>query len=169
MKRGDLVLYKGSHWIVQVYDPRRLRIAQLLKADGEATEVPFDQEVEVVGNPAAEWPFVTVPEKPLWGKVTTVSLVRMTGLIPITLFSDYLFSDPLRSGGSLFLRPGLGLRVGDILQVAYEKADRRTNVPIVPSFGTVAARQARAASAKLVQRPTTAIERLLDDDRDFDE
>jgi len=166
MKRGDLVDYQGSHWIVQVYDARRTKLALLLKADGTTEEVPHDLDLPIVGNPSQEWPFVTVPEKPRWGRVANVSVVTTRGLRGLVPFADWMLSDPVRSGGSLFLRPGLNLRTGDILQVAFEKGV--TNVPITPSFGTVSVRQARAVTRKPV-RPATVYDRLTSDDEDFDE
>lgn len=166
MKRGDLVEHEGSHWIVQSYDARRLRVALLLKADGTTQEVAHDLEVTVVANPSEEWPFLTVPEKPRWGRVTTVSRVERAGLVPLTPFADWMLADPVRSGGSLFLRPGLGLVTGNILQVRFEKGV--TNIPITPGFGTVAARVARVAVKKPL-RPATVYDRLTSNDEDFDE
>jgi len=172
MKRGDLVLYEGSHWVVQLYDAKRLRVALLLKADGTTQEVPhnLDQDetvLKVIGNPPTEWPFITVPEKPRWGQVTTVSRVERSGLKPLEPFADWILSDPLRSGGSLFLRPTLGLRMGDIIQVAFTKAGSVVNVQITAGFGTVAARQARATVPKPA-RPSTTYDRLLNED-EFDD
>lgn len=166
MKRGDLVLYQDSHWIVQVHDARRTKTALLLKADGTTEEVAHDLDIPIVANPSQEWPFVTVPEKPRWGRVTTVSWVRNTGLTQLVPFADWMLSDPVRSGGSLFLRPGLGLQRGHILQVAFEKGV--VNVPITVAFGTVATRQARATVKKPL-RPATIYDRLTANDEDFDE
>jgi len=167
--RGDLVEYEGTFWIVLAVDARRTRLATLLRADGQTQEVPHDLEDGLVvhSNPPTEWPFVTVPEKPRWGKVTSVSMVsRTAGLSPLAPFADYLFADPLRSGGSLFLNPRLKLRTGDILQAAFEKPGYVVNVAIPANFGTVAIRQARAVAKKPVG-PASMYDRLISDD-DFD-
>ena len=172
MKRGDLVKYEGSFWLVQSYDARRTRLAVLLRADGQTQEVPHDlaasDGLAIIGNPSTEWPFVTVPEKPRWGRVTSISVVsRTAGLTPLTPFADYLFADPLRSGGSLFLRPGLKFRTGDILQAAFEKPGYVANVAITANFGTVTSRQARAA-AKKPAGLRTVFDRLTSDNEDFE-
>ena len=168
MKRGDLVEYEGSYWLVQSYDARRTRVALLLKADGTTLEVPHDLEdgLQILGNPPTEWPFATMPERPRWGKITSISVVsRTAGLMPLAPFADYMFADPLRSGGSLFLRPGLKLQTGNILQAAFEKPGYVANVALTPAFGTVAARQARA-EAKKPEGPPTVYDRLISDDFD---
>lgn len=172
MKRGDLVDFQGRTWLVQMYDPRRLRIAQLLAADGAALEVACDLDktdptFQVLSNPSADWPFVTAPEKPRWGKVLQVSRIVNGKLVPLTPVTDWVLAEPLRFGGALFLNPSLGLKHGDILQVQYEKG--AANVGVSPTFGTIERRKALAVAPKVKRGPATSYDRLLSDDEGFDE
>ncbi len=174
MKRGDIVSYQDRHWLVQTYDPKRLRIAQLLAADGATIEVAHDLDqtdpgFRVLANPSIDWPFLTVPEKPRWGKVTGVSRIQERQLVALVPVTDWVLSDPLRPGGSLFLRPGLGLKLGDILQVRFEKPGYAVNVTVPRTYGTVAGRVAMATQPKVKKGPATSYDRLLADDGDFDE
>jgi len=174
VKRGDLVFFQGRTWLVQMYDPRRLRVAQLLAADGAALEVACDLDKTdptflVLSNPSADWPFVTVPEKPRWGRVREVSRILNRQLLPLTPIADWVLAEPMRCGGALFLNPALSLKPGDILQVGYEKSESRSNVGISPTFGTVTHRKAVAAAAPKVKKgPASSYDRLLSDDEGFD-
>jgi len=175
MKRGDIVVYQGRSWLVQMYDAKRLRVAQLLADDGTAVEIAHDLDatepkaLQVLSNPSADWPFLMVPEKPRWGQVTQISRVQGRQLVPLAPVLDWVFSDPLRSGGSLFLRPALGLKVGDVIQVQFTKPGYMINVPIPRAYGTIKQRQAQAVAPKVKRGPATSFDRLLSDDEGFDE
>ena len=174
MKRGDLVDFQGRTWLVQMCDPRRLRIAQLLAADGTPLEVAHDIDktdatFRVLANPSADWPFVTTPEKPRWGKVKQICRITGSQLVPLTPVADWVLAEPLRCGGALFLNPALGLKPGDILQVQYDKPGQAVNVNLSPTFGTIERRKAQAVTPKVKRGPATSYDRLLSDDEGFDE
>ncbi len=166
MKRGDLVQYEGSFWIVHVYDPKLLRIAKLLQANGTVLEIAHDLDkrdpsCKVLANPALEWPFLMVPAAPRWGQVVNVHrLVRGT-LIRLEPFNDWVLSEPVRSGGSLFLSPGMNLLLGEVVQVEWGQGQRR-NISIQAGFGSVKERKARVALAAKPE-PASGLSRLLGD------
>lgn len=164
--------FRGRTWLVHTYDPRILRVAQLVAEDGTPLEVSYTQDKTdptfvVLANPSADWPFQTLPEKPRWGKIMQVGLIQDGALVPLVPFLQWIVAEPLRSGGSLFLAPTLNLKAGDVLQVQHEKGTR--NVTISPSFGTVQHRQKMAATVKVPKRPQTGYDRLLQNEGDFDE
>lgn len=166
MKRGDLVLYENQHYIVSYLDAHRLHVARLLGVKG-TVEVPHDldkdpEKLRVLCNPPEDWPFITAPEKPRWGPIVDLFVVSQQSRTPIKPFQDWIVTEPLRCGGSIFLRPDL-LRLGDMVQVSYSKG--MVNVTVPPSFGTIAMRKARAE--KKPKQEATPFDRLLSDDEDF--
>lgn len=169
MKIGDLVQYQDKQWFVRFVDPRRSRTAHLLYTDGTSVEIPYDlapPELTVLANPSTEWPFIMVPEKPRWGKVESVSRVTMQGLVELTPFQDWVLADPLRSGGGLFLRPGLRLRIGDQLHVRYVTGFAVT-ASVTAAFASVEARRAKSAKkAQEIRSTPTTFDRLLVDDEE---
>ncbi len=164
MKLGDLVAHENEFWVVARYDPKRTRTATLRRGDGTALEIPHDLEVRVIANPGSEWPYVAAPIKPKWGPV--VALTRPSpsgpaGAVVLTLYQDWLPSEPSRAGGSIFLNPNLRLQVGDYLLATHTNG-RSSSIVIPAHFATVHQRQARAAAKPKPDR--TAYTRLLDDD-----
>jgi hypothetical protein len=171
VKLGDLVSHENRFWIVTRYDPKRTKTATLREADGTALEVPCNAPVTVIANPGQEWPFVAAPLKPKWGPITTLARPTSPGtvatggliIVPLTLYQDWLPSEPSRAGGSIFLNPALHLQAADTLLATHSNG-RSSSLVIPGHFGTVYQRRARAAaSPKPVDR--TAYDRLLDDDQ----
>jgi hypothetical protein len=164
MKLGDLVMYGEGFWLVTRYDPKRTRTATLLAARGGSVEVPVeDPTVTVVANPAADWPFVAAPVKPVWGPVTQLVMPGIGRPEPtqLALYRDWLPSEPARAGGSIFLNPALGLQPGDYL-LATHRNGRGSRLVIPAHFATVRQKQTRAAAKPKPDR--TAYTRLLGED-----
>lgn len=168
MKLGDLVSRDANFWIVSRYDPKRTRTATLLDAHGATVEIPHDDKVEIIANPSQDWPFVAAPLKPSWGAVTRLVRPSPGGSdpVPLTLYRDWVPSDPVRAGGSIFLNPNLRLQIGDYLLATH--ANSKSSSLIIPAgFGTVAQKLARAAAKPKPDR--TAYSRLLEDDDQFED
>lgn len=163
MKLGDLVSHDNAFWIVTRYDPKRTRTATLLNSEGLSQEIAHDEPVEVIANPSLDWPFVAAPVKPMLGPIKMLSWPKPgVEILPLVLYRDWLPSDPIRAGGSIFLNPSLGLRIGDFLLAAHVSG-KLSRVDIPNNFGTVHQKLARKADKpKAVDR--TAYTRLLDDD-----
>jgi hypothetical protein len=161
VKLGDLVAYEDHFWVVTRYDPKRTRTATLRRADGHALEVPHDQTLRVIANPSSEWPYVASPLKPRWGPVVKLTRPSRVNQVELVLYHDWLPSDPVRAGGSIFLNPNLRLQIGDYLLATH--ADGHASSVVIPGgFGTVQQRQARMTKPKPELR--TSYTRLLDDD-----
>jgi hypothetical protein len=170
VKLGDLVRDGHEFWIVTRYDPKRTRTATLRNAAGTAVEVPHDSPMTVVANPGQDWPFVAAPIKPKWGPITRLTWPSppssaAEGLV-LSLYEHWLPSEPARAGGSIFLNPTLGLRVGDYL-LATHGSGKSSSIVIPAHFGTVYQRQAARLAKPKPDR--TAYTRLLDDDQFEDE
>lgn len=163
MKLGDLVSHGNEFWVVVRYDPKRTRTATLLNRLGATEEIAHDAVIDIIANPGQDWPFVAAPVKPAWGPVT--SLVRPSFSSPealvLTLYRDWLPSEPARAGGSIFLNPALRLQVGDYLLARHQNG-KDSSIVIPANFATVRQKQARAAAKPKPDR--TAYTRLLDDD-----
>lgn len=166
MKLGDLVSYIDGFWVVTRYDPKRTRTATLRNATGTSIEVPHDESVSVLANPSQEWPFIAAPIKPKWGPITTLVRPSPSGTITLTLYQDWIPSEPSRAGGSLFLNPNLRLQIGDYLLATHANGTS-SSIVISTAFGTVHQRQTRAAAKPKPDR--TAYTRLLDDVDPFDD
>jgi hypothetical protein len=168
MKLGDLVLYNDQPWIVSRYDPKRTRTAVLLASSGVQEEVAHDLDVsggvQVLANPGNNWPFITVPAKVGYSVAALTYQGRTLAHV-----SEWVTSDPLRSGGPVFLNPSIGLRYGDLFLVSYrgvrdprKVVSVRVNVP--RDFGTVRQRQTRAEAARPKPEDRNAFTRLLSED-----
>lgn len=170
MKLGDLVSHETRFWIVTRYDPKRTKTATLREADGTALEVSCDAPVTVIANPGQDWPFIAAPLKPKWGPIVTLTRPTSPGtvatggmvIVTLTLYQDWLPSEPSRAGGSIFLNPALGLQAADYLLATHSNG-RASSIVIPGHFGTVYQRQARAAASPKPD-PRTAYTRLLGDD-----
>lgn len=171
MKLGDLVRHLDRMWSVTHYDPRRTRTASLLAADGAAVEVPYDLDktggLVVVANPADNWPFLTIPDRPKLGKLLSF-WKSPSELQPIV---DWVPAEWSRSGGAIFFNPAVQLRYGDMIVARYEKGSP-VRVDIPRSFGTVRQKsvqvQTQKAEAELVKEKT-AFSKLLEDRQIGDE
>ena len=138
----------------------------MLDFDLNKTEVPDDLdafpdkefgELTVICNPSLSWPFVAAPVNRRGGRITGIRR-RGAELVP---FQDWVPSQLLRPGGSLFFNPNLRLRTGEVL-VAQHANGKVGRVTITKAFATVAQRKKRSAP-KEDTRPS-AFDRLLDDD-----
>jgi hypothetical protein len=165
MKQGDLVEYQGKRWVVQKYDPRRTRTATLANCSensGVSFEVPHDldrdpKELRVVSNPMTEWPFFVPPEKPRFGELLEVSLIKGMEGQPLQPYYDWVLI-----GHSVFFRPDLNPRLGDVFFCTYAKGSQR--VLVNKSVGTMKQRTTKKVRVK--KQPKTAYDHLLADDDD---
>ncbi len=140
---GDVIELDDFLGVVRRID-RQLRLAIVQKADQTTIEIENDldyfepKRCMVVCNPARDWPFIKVPDRPRLGAF--LGLTRAGEQTPLVVFRDWM---PTEFGktGSVFLNPGLALGVGDILVVRHEKGNARLDVP--RNYGSVAQRIAR--------------------------
>lgn len=171
MKLGDLVLHLGRHWMVSRYDAKRSRTATLLAADGTQTEIPHDLDavggVTVIANPSADWPFIMVPPKNGW----VLGDIRHEGRV-LTRFTEWVPSDPSRTGGPVFLAPNPAFRYGVTLLITYASSTKRKapvggtiRIDIPRDFGTVKQRAAKVAAARPQLEERNAYDRILSDDQ----
>lgn len=169
MKFGDLIRYENQSWLVRRYDDRFTKQATLQDAQGKRVEIPIDLDAtggcEVVAHPATEWPFIIVRDNPK-GKFM-VQLIRTVNRqrVPLTLYADWVPSDPARPGGSIFLNPSLGIQPAETLVVEWASS-RPTAVQVPVHFGTVGQRVERAA--RKAPAEVTAFDQLLADRFDED-
>lgn len=164
MKAGDVVEHEGRRWRVITMDPY-LRTAILMDWEGAKIEVADDlgpPELTVLFNPAETWPFVTSPKRGI-ARVTRL-LCRGRDLEPMV---EWVPSDILRSGGSIFVNPALRLRTGEVLSAVY--ADGRLGrINVKTTFGTVQHRMARQQQQEI--EPRSIYERLMGGgDNDFED
>jgi len=113
-----------------------------------------------VAFPLTEWPYLQTP-KNVRGMPSEVAVPNLNGSRrPLRFLYDWLLSEPLRSGGALFLHPSLNLRPKNHLILTYN--GRPVSVRVPQQFGTLAQRYKR------MQPPSPKVrsfyERLLDDD-----
>jgi hypothetical protein len=115
MKVGDVVRYQDQLWYVRLVDRFRLGVA-ILDNDQGSREVAHDldtagDELEVIANPSEEWPFISPPSR---GHITRVDLVRGTRVEELTPYEDWV-----APGGSVFFRPSLAPKVGEMFVVYF--------------------------------------------------
>ena len=165
MKLGDLVQYDNQSWLVCRCDARFTKLATLQNAQGLKVDIAIDLDVttrdcEVVANPSAEWPYLIVKDNPR-GKFM-VQLFRTVNRqrVPLSLYSEWVPSDPARPGGSIFLNPSLGVQPAETLIIEWASC-RPTSVQVPVHFGTVDQKVVRASRKKPAE--VTIYDRLLDD------
>ncbi len=159
VKIGDIVLYQEARWKVASHSPT-FRTCQLVRFDGTKVEVADDEkDLRVLFNPAQDWPFVAGPVHSRAGPLVSVSRGAMS-LGPLV---DWVPSDFLRPGGSIFFNPELRLRQGEIL-VGIHRDGTRSRISITQAFGTVQRRKHRVANPLKVKPPRSSFDRLMDDD-----
>lgn len=163
-KIGDIVLYQEARWKVANHSTS-FRTCQLIRFDGEKTEIPDDeQSLTVLFNPAESWPFVAGPVHARSGPVVSVQRGQAS-LAPLV---DWVPSDFLRPGGSIFFNPALRLRHGEIL-VGIHQDGTRSRISITKTFGTIKRRQHLKAHPPKVPSPRSSFDRLMNDDDIFNE
>jgi len=163
LKIGDIVLYREARWKVVSQSPS-FRTCVLARFDGTKDEVADDldvtgEELKVLFNPADTWPFVACHVHAKAGPLVDVQRGPMS-LSPLV---DWVPSDFLRPGGSVFFNPTLRLRQGEVL-VGVHQNGTRSRISITKAFGTVTRRKQRAANPEKTRGPRSSFERLLDDD-----
>jgi hypothetical protein len=166
MQVGEIVRYAEQSWRVYKMD-RQVRTAILVKWDGTREEIADDDPgAVVVCNPSTAWPFTTSPRRSeRAGRI--VKLTRATNppreLVP---YVDWAPSDQYRAGGSIFLNPRLGFRIGEVLSAEHQNGSL-SRITITQAFGTMAQRQLRAMKPKLPVR-AGRFNSLMDDGMDDD-
>lgn len=136
---GEVVEYEGHRWRVYKLD-RNVRTVALIRWGGATEEVADDDPgLVVVGNPC-EWPLVTARLKPHSGALTKLSIARKGQLELLQPLVDWVPSDLMRAGGSIFINPKLALTVGDVL-IAEHKDGTASRIPITKRYGSLAQRK----------------------------
>lgn len=166
MDIGDVVQYRQSRWRVISFSPG-LRVYTLANAKGK-TEAPDDAEaledLQVLFNPGREWPFVVVPIQSKGGPIVKV----FRGEQELELMVDWVPSDFVRSGGSIFFSPNLNLRRGEVLSGVHQSGGVRSRITISPSFGSAKTRKRRSLQPQKTAKPKTMLDRLIENNP-FDE
>lgn len=173
MRLGDVVsLGEGRVGLVRRVD-RTTHLAHVLLHDGTLSEVPEFQDKErpglcqVLSNPASEWPVIAAPVRNSMGPVVRVARVTLEGERVFTPFLDWIASDPTRSGGSIFFRPDLGLRFGDVLLLGHRDRSgqvRSSRLAVPQVFGTVSQRKAKSEQQRQQVEHRTRYDVLDEDD-----
>lgn len=156
MRAGDLVAYLDERWIAVRVDDE-LRVALLVNQAGRRVEVADSMEtdepevLQVVAHPPTAWPFVALPTRRLTGPVVTVTIPNpRTRDRDLNTWVDWVPSDPLREGGTMYFNPSLRLRQGEVLLATFRNGTTG-RITIPRSFGTVAQRgAAKSAPPKYV-------------------
>lgn len=167
MDTGDIVLYRDKLWRFSSSN-RDFGTCILVNFDTERVEVSSaDTSVKVLYSTTG-WPFSVIPAKAFKaGRIVEIKR-RGVALRPLV---DWVPSDMLRAGGSLFFNPDLKLQSGEVLVARHEKGFL-ARVPITKAFGTGKQRQKRKASPWKPAPPVTVYDRLtgdspFDDEDDF--
>lgn len=166
MKTGDVVRYQNCRWRVQTHS-QELRLCTLVNFNGDKTEVPDDLdqglELKVLYNPET-WPFVSIPVKSTFGRITGVSRSRLiqgeTETVHLEPLIDWLPGDFLKAGGSIHFNPRLQLKHGEVL-VALHESGKLQRIAITKSFGTMKTKVKRAEKP---EPPADNYKRILVDD-----
>lgn len=157
MKRGDLVQIDERRWLVcQVTGTQAL----LVDTDGKFARALISlPRARVICNPTLDWPFVLVRSALSWGKLKVVGHPETNGTVtPLRPFEDWIWGEPLRTSGALYLNPRVGLKQFDSLTLQFEKHVSGTQIP--KGFGTLGQRVARTKAPPPDRRPTI-YDRLL--------
>ncbi len=152
---GDVVRHQEVLWKVS---GRNRDFGTLLLVDDHVrrVEVPADLDLEILHS-TKDWPFVAIPTKAFkYGRIVSVEHNR----IMLHLFLDWVPSDMLRAGGSLFFHPTLGLQIGDVLVATHEKG-AHTRISITKSFGNIKKRQRRKQRPWKPKASSTTYDRLM--------
>lgn len=141
MKVGNIVEYEGHRWRVYRED-KHVKTMTLLRWDGATEEVAADDSrVKVMWDPS-KWPFVAAKVNLKAGPFTGLILTRKGRSLNLRPYVDWVPSDQSRAGGSIFVNPLLGLKLGEVL-VAVHTNGTRVRIPITQEFGTMTNRKRR--------------------------
>lgn len=167
MKVGDVVRYDHQCWRVASH-AREFRTCILCNFDGLKVEIPDDLssvELRVLYNPIT-WPFVSLPVRP-YGRLMSISRSTISALgdgssitTVLTPMEEWIPSDFLKSGGSVFFNPRLKLRPGEILVATYEN-QKTQRIAIPRNFVPMSARKKKAEKKAA---PLDNYQRILGDD-----
>lgn len=168
---GHIVECRGLRWQVSILE-RQTRTAQLLRAEAKL-EVPDDSDtvaypefgglVSSLFHPATSWPFVALKIKPKSGPIVKIVLPRGARVRELGVLIDWVPTDFLKPGGSVFFNPELSLRRGEVL-VATHQSGTLTRIQIGSQFGTIASRLEAVAKPKGPTEPLSALQRLTGND-----
>ena len=141
---GELVEYGGHRWRVYKLD-KGVRTVALVRWGGTTEEVADDDPGLVVVDNPSEWPVVTARIKPTSGALIKLSIARRGRLQALQPLVDWVPSDLMRAGGSIFINPKLALAVGEVLIAEY-KDGSASRIPITKRYGSLAQRKVARAS-----------------------
>jgi len=155
MIAGDLVLYLSERWLVVRVD-EDFHTALLVNQAGRRVEVAdaleeeMPEALQVVANPASQWPLVALPTKRLTGPVVTITIPNPTVRDRVLeAWVEWVPADPVREGGTLYFHPDLRLRQGVVL-VATFKSGVKSRITIPKNFGTVSQRKTQSNVPKFL-------------------
>jgi len=154
MKIGDIISYQGKVWKVSGQN-RDYGTFVLVSFDAVRIEVPAALKIDPLFSTTG-WPFVALPTKAF--KAGRVIEVRRDGVV-LQPMVDWVPSDMLRAGGSLFFNPNLGISVGEVLVACHEKGSL-TRIPIMRGFGSVVQRKRQKERPWKPKPPVTVYDRL---------
>jgi hypothetical protein len=148
VRLGDLIEWGGQRWIVRRME-RATRTAIICDI-GQRSEVLPDNldttkpgECQIIANPSDDWPFVTLAQRPKYGKLLRIARPDLGGAATdLVALQDWVMTEPTQPGGALFFNPMLNLRTGDMLLAIYERGRGRVQIP--REFLSTAGKKARA-------------------------
>src|SRR5262245_47954365 len=139
MGLGHIVAYGGCRWRICKLD-RGVRTVTLVGWGGATKEVADDDPgIVSVADPSG-WPVVTAKMKPNSGQLVKLALARRGKLEELRPLTDWVPSDLLRAGGSVFMNPELKLAVGEVLIAGY-KDGSASRILITKRYGSIAQRK----------------------------
>ena len=164
---GDLIFYRHTFWRALKAD-RMTRTVTVEDWSGREDEIANDldetsQDCRRVCNPQQDWPFATSLPKDT--PIADLHLYRQGVDRKLRPYVEWVPSDRLATGGSIFHHPELELKYGETLSARHEDGSR-SQIPISRGFGTQKRRQA-VYDAKN-KKPRTAYDHLLAED-DYEE
>jgi hypothetical protein len=170
MNIGDLVLYKERRHLVRSYD-KVTRTVVIVAQDGSTCELPAELDVHqphsvsVLANPGKQWKVLTSKVKLGAGPFVkaTVPQPLLRGDRVLEPWVDWIASDPFREGGSIFISPQVGLRLGDMVILTHRNGTT-ARVSVTSKFSTVTQLRRSKEPPKKVE--TNRFTSLLDDDED---
>jgi hypothetical protein len=162
MKIGDLVEHDGRRWSVLSYD-QAVRVGTVVDAQGTRMELA-DDGGQVVATPSS-WPTLAAPVRSRAGPFVKLVIPSLPGFPERVLepWVDWIQSDPVRDGGSLFIHPDVRLLPGVVL-IGTHRSGALVRIQVPRTYGTVAQKQAARVVAALPPEPVNRFNRILDDD-----